>query len=1166
MSGKIFKFRFLSITAGILFWIIISPVNAQDSLRSKFKSPPAAAKARTWWHWINGNVSKEGITADLEAMKRVGIQEAQIFNVDQGYPNGPATFLSAKWLEMFQFAASEAKRLHLELGFNNGAGWSSSGGPWITPANAMQTIVFSQTVIKGGHSIIQKLAQPPVKLNYYQDIAVIAFPTLKSDQKIDDLALKTLSGDAFKTHLYPSDKTVEAAAIIERSQIIDLTAKMSADGTLNWAVPAGQWTVLRFGHTPTGTENRPAGLGGKGLEVNKMSKQAIDAYWAGGIQPILDKLGPLTGSAVTDCLVDSYEVGCNNWTSGFREEFKKKRGYDLMAFFPTLAGYYVESGEVSERFLWDFRKTIGELIAANYYGYFSELCHKSELQFSVEPYGGPFDSFQAGAHGDIIMGEFWLGRKEFSGSAKLAASIAHLNGNTFVGAEAFSSIGGWRNHPATMKQTGDYFWTEGLNRLIFHTYAHQPWNKVPGVTFHMYGVEMSRLNTWWEQSRAYMNYLARSQALLQSGKSFADILVFTGESSPNDGDLRPDIKSLGYDYDQIGAAELMRLTAKDGKIYNRNGLSYRLLVMPESRWATPELLLKIRSLTLGGAVVQGVQPEKSPSLTGYPASDMQVEKMAAEIWKNRSMPAGSIAEVLKQLNVPPDFSGGTTGKDLNFIHRVSGDDDIYLVASPKAESRDEICRFRITGKKPEFWDAETGTTSDVLVWKTRADNTTQIPIHFNAHGAVFIVFRKVKSLPQHIITAKTVLEAPVLKPLLDLHVIKAEYGSYLPDGLIDVTTVVAERIRKNGLHFSADNGLTAADPASGLVKELRVEYESAGKIYQFSLNENEQKDLTSLHEKFTLLRAVYGKFPPEYKTLPPKPVVKDVTRTLNGLLKSSHFKFTVNDSLFGVSGAKTIKNELRLVYSAEGETLDLAVPQGEVLHLESDTPQPRLAYENGLPYWITPYAGKIEYTIGNAVKKAEIKVVPKAIELSGTWEVSFPKDLGAPPKATFEKLISWPSSSDEGIRYFSGTAVYKKQFTLPDQVFDKDNSIELDLGSVRVIAEVILNGKNLGVLWKAPFRIELKDAVRKGENQLEVRITNLWTNRLIGDARYPEDTPGKYGIPESWPAWLSDTTVKRNSNRITFSTWKHWDENSPLQSSGLLGPVILRTYKHVRLP
>ncbi len=1146
--------------------------SAADSLESGFTNPPPSAKARTWWHWVNGNISKEGITADLEAMKRVGIQEAQIFNVDQGYPEGPASFLTPEWLELFHFAVLEAKRLGLEIGFHNGAGWSSSGGPWVTPEYAMQRVVFSEVRHTGGTQFQATLPQPATKLNYYQDIAVLAFPTPKDGTRIDNLDAKSLS-NAFENHLQPDAKHIPEAAMVLKSDIVILTGKMDTNGMLKWDAPAGEWTILRIGHTPHGTQNHPAGIGGLGLECDKLSRAAVDAYWAGGIEPILKKLGSLAGSTLTNCVIDSYEVGCNNWTSGFDKAFAQRRGYDCLRFLPTLAGYYVESGEVSERFLWDFRRTLGDLMAENYYGYFSELCHKHGMKFSVEPYGGPFESLQAGSTGDIVMSEFWLGARILAGTPKLASSIAHLNGNPLVGAESFTSMGGWRSHPAMLKQSGDWAWSEGVNRLIFHTYVQQPWDFAPGVTFHMYGIEMSRLNTWWEQGRAYMSYLARSQFLLQQGRFAADVLVFAGESSPNDGIPRTDIKALGYDYDEIGTNKMASLTVKDGWICTPVGGSYRLLVLPETTWMSPGLTRKIGELAEAGATIIGPKPVKSPSLQDFPECDDQVAELANKIWDNQSakervIANSSVKTVLTDLGLTPDFSAGTDGSDLLFLHRIAGDADIYFVANPKNESRDEKCRFRVAGKQPELWNPETGEITDAVVWQSNADGSITVPIAFDPEGSVFVVFRKaISPSADHIVQAKTALVPLEAKPLSDLKIIKAEYGVFLPEGTVDVTAALSARMKDGTLHTAADNSLPSFDPAMGIPKELRLEYETGGKRRQLSVQENRQFSIPEANEtgELRLIRAIYGKFPQGSEGLPPKPSNSDVTAQVAAIIASNTFLIPV-DNRFGESSSDKNQNkELRLIYSAEGEIRHMAVAQGHEVNLTLNVPKPKLLIENGKATWLTPQAGSITcITASGLTKTAEVKSIPKPIEMKGAWDVSFPPDFGAPANARFDKLISWPESSDQGIRYFSGTAVYRKQFTVPEDCIGTGRSLELDLGSVRVIAEVIVNGKNLGILWKAPFRINLDDSVRAGENELEVRVTNLWPNRLIGDAALPEDCEWGDWVPKRWPDWLEDKT-KRPGERITFTTWKHWNADSQLQPSGLLGPVFLRPYVHLPL-
>ncbi|MFD2871320.1 glycosyl hydrolase [Mucilaginibacter ximonensis] len=1155
--------QLLFVTA-FLFSCIIA--QAQDALLSGFKNPPSSSRARTWWHWIDGNITKAGITADLEAMHRVGIQEAQIFNVGQGYPQGAVTYLSPEWLDLFKFAVTEAKRLNMELAFHNGPGWSSSGGPWVKPGNAMQTVVYSQTQVQGGKVINQVLPQPATKFDYYKDIVVLAFPTPKGNKKIDLLGIKSLSGGDFKTHLEPNDKVIDPASIIVKNSIIDLSSKMSVNGNLNWAAPAGDWTIIRFGHTPNGTENHPSEKGGAGLEIDKMSRAAVDTYWADGIKPILDKVGPLVGNTLNNCLVDSYEVGCDNWTEGFNKEFKKRRQYDCLTYLPTLAGYYVESGEVSERFLWDFRRTIGDLMADNYYAYFAELCHKNKMKFSTEPYGGPFESMQTGAPADVVMGEFWLTGNDYSESARMAASVAHIKGNSIVGAESFTSIGGWANYPATMKPLGDRMWTEGINRFIFHSYPLQPWNVAPGVTFHQWGVEMSRLNTWWEQSRAYMSYLAHSQFLLQQGHSTADILIFNGEDSPNDAILRNDVKRLGVDYDQIGPDELQRLMVKNGRIYTHAGLPYRLLVLPNSTWATPQLLTKIKELVAGGATIIGPKPTRSPSLQGYPACDEQVTRLSNELWNGKISPNLSVYAALKRLNITPDFSDGATGSDLNFIHRAAGNDDIYFISNPQTNARQEVCRFRVAGKKPQLWNPETGKAKDILVWQKGPGNTTDIPLSFNTNGATFVVFRGANTSPAyHIADAKVNLDHSPLQPLPSLKIIKAEYGVFLPDGLIEVTDALAKNIKSDGLLLAANNGL-AGDPAAGSVKEMRVEYELDDKRHQVTLLENEKTDLQFNGQQFKLIRALYGKFPADITGIPPKYPITDVTAKLNDLVNSNNLMFSISDKLFDVAPAENDnKRELHLTYSTNGEIKTSNIHKGNIAHLERDMPQPELVYQNGAPEWVTPYAGKVTYkTIAGATKTAVANKVMKPIELTGAWDISFPKNTRAPAKATFEKLISWPTSDDEGIKYFSGTATYKKQFILTRDVLKEGNSLELDLGSVGVIAEVIVNGKNLGVLWKIPFRVDLTSAVHAGKNDIEINVTNLWRNRLVGDAHIPSDVKYNGSIIGEWPTWINDVS-KRDSKRTTFVTFNHWDANSPLQASGLMGPVIIRSYQHIKL-
>lgn len=1123
-------------------------------LETGFKNPPSEAKARTWWHWISGNVSKSGITKDLEAMKEVGIQEAQLFNVHLGFPQSSLEYLSDAWLDLFYFAAQEAKRLDLELAFHNSAGWSSSGGPWVKPEHAMQTVVFSEVTVSGNQTYKNQLPQPETKLSYYQDIAVLAFPKPKEIIKIDNLDYKNLSG-RIRNHLLPDEKQILKEAVINKEEIINLTSKLSKDGVLEWNVPKGDWVILRLGHTPVGKKNHPATKGGGGLEVDKMSKTAVDAYWMGGIQPIINKLGDLVGSTVTNCLIDSYEVGTQNWTTGFETQFETLRGYDLKSYLPILAGYYIDTGEISERFLWDFRRTIGDLMAENYYAHFGELCHKNGLKFSVEPYWGPFDNMQVGATGDIVMCEFWSGGYPFFDSPKFVSSIAHLNGSSIIGAESFTGIGGWNEHPAQLKSIGDRAWAEGITRFIFHTYVHQPWDVAPGLALSYHGTDFNRLNTWWSQSKAFMDYIARSQFLLQQGKNVADVLVFTGESSPNDAFLFPEIKKLGFDYDLIGANKLNELTVKNGIIYSSVSNPYKVLVLPNSDFIKPETLQKIKQLVDAGAKVIGNKPLKSPSLSGYPNCDDVVKNLTNQLWASGLVKDMTIEDFLSNPENIPDFKiKSDDASDMSFIHRKFDDAEIYFIANARKESREITVDFRVDGKQPELWNAETGKIENVVVFKQNSDGTTSIPIQLGIEEAVFVIFKKPVNT-SHLVDVKMQLVQPKATSLSNLKIIKAEYGTFLQEGLLDITDLVKQELKENEVNFSASRQFCDCDPAMGYVKEFRMEYKIGNETKFITAAEKEQVSINGGREALVITRALFGKFKAETKGVPKFYPYYDITDEIKNLVNSGIYDIRATDSLINNKEIEGFNTSLKITFSTDGETQTVIIPKGQMLKLSKDITKPSLVAANGKTRWVTPNIGEITYTDSSGkTSTAEVKSVPEPIVLNGTWDVSFPIKSVAPQTVTFNELKSWSAFTDENIKYFSGTASYKKDFILNDDVVKADKSLELDLGSVAVIAEVFINGESAGVLWKAPYRINIDAFVKKGKNSLEVKITNLWSNRLIGDENLPLDIERKGDKTKKIPSWLLNNT-KRSSKRTTFPSWNHYKKEDALKTSGLLGPV-----------
>lgn len=1141
-----------------------------SQLREGFANPPKEAKVRTWWHWLDGNVTREGITADLEAMHRVGIQEATLFNGGMGFPQGPVEYMSPEWLDLLQHAASEAKRLGMELSFHNGPGWSSSGGPWVKPEDAMQTVTYSERRIEGGRTMSVVLEKPQSRHEFYQDIAVLAFPTPQSEQRINGLEEKTLSNNHFKSHLMPETRDVDERAIVKREDIVNLSDRMLPGGTLTWEVPEGNWTILRIGFTPTGMTNHPALAGGNGLECDKMSRKALDAFWQGGIQPIIDKLGSLVGTALTGSLIDSYEVGCGNWTPGFEQEFAARRHYDLTTYLPALAGYYVDGGNVAERFLWDLRLTVGELMAENYYEYFGELCHKHGMRFLTEPYEGPFNAMEVGAPADVPMSEFWVGSNMFGSVANLAASIAHQNGNQVVGAESFTAAGGesrHRNYPGMLKAQGDLNWTNGVNRFILHTNAHQPWEVGPGFSLGQYGTNFNRHNTWWEQGRAWMDYCARSQYLLQQGQGVQDVLVFIGESSPNMGTDQPEIRQLGLDYDQISASDVRKLTVQDGLLRTAVGRIYRLMTLPAEEQPTLSLLQQLKSLTDAGALIIGKRPEGSPSLDGYPQSDVEYQTLVNELWgkdNNGKIRDIGVEDAMKETGLLPDFSGGYGDQRLCFLHRSTSEAEVYFVSNQQKDYRTELCRFRVEGLVPELWNAQTGSMENVPVWRS-SDGITEIPLSFKPEEAYFIVFRQPAEGDVQYTAASQTLKGPAPELLPDLEIVHADYGQFLPFGLMDVTDKVSGQVRDGHLSIDATNDFAGGDPCFGIVKSMRVKYIVGDQQHTITVSEKQHLELPQQGEEgeLAILTAFYGKVPTLFDNVR-APEAVDVTNLLKQKIAAGQFIIPAGEikaPLPGqVEGLEAPK--LHLIYKV-GETWhDQFFTEGMTINLAQHKPEPSLVIEDGKPVWYTPEAGELRLTKADGTTaQAQIDAVPDVLPLGGTWTVDFKQKWGPQWQRKFPELMSFSDvDDDDNVKYFSGTAIYTGTFALPKNYCREDIRLMLDLGQVFVMAEVFVNGDSLGILWNEPYETDITKVAREGENQIELRATNQWVNRLIGDEQLPADFKAEGEHYTEWPDWMQKPEAGRPSGRTTFVAHKHWQASDQLLPAGLVGPVVIRPY------
>jgi hypothetical protein len=713
---------------------------------------------------------------------------------------------------------------------------------------------------------------------------------------------------------------------IRRGDIVDLTEKMTKDGALHWEVPPGKWTILRLGYSLTGAKNRPAPPSGLGYEVDKLSRKHVEEYFHGYFDPLSQALGDLVGKSPRYMMMDSWEAGMQNWTEEMVSEFRKRRGYDPTPFLPAMAGRVVDSAEVSDRFLWDYRRTLADLFAENHFGAMAELLRQRGMGIYAEAAGVSLeiaeDSLLNKSKVEIPMGEFWVHALHpemmYYVDVRGAASASHAYGKGLVATESFT--GGGYESPLTLKRVGDYWFAQGVNRFVFHTSAHQPLDTKPGNT--MVGTHINRNITWAEQAKPYMTYVARCSYLLQQGLYTADLAYLLNEGAPSTmpfwGNGLEPAPPEGYDFDYVNADVVVhRMSVSgDGRIELPDGMSYRVLVLPPIDRMTLPVLRKIRELVAGGAAVLGPKPVRCPGLTGYPDADRELQSLAAEIWgdldgvsrNQRVFGKGRVfwnvppSQVLAQLGVGKDFEySRPLDGDVQWTHRRAGTADIYFVVNHTDQPLDTEARFRVDGKEAELWHPDTGATEPAQY--VAADGRTRVPLHLAERESVFVVFRHATEWP---------------------------------------------------------------------------------------------------------IRAV------------PHPV----TTTL--------------------------------------ETV------------------------------------------------------------SGPWDVTFPPNLGAPAKLQLAKLEAWTANADTGVKYFSGTATYTKTIQAPAAWFAPGAKLWLDLGVAKDLAEVSVNGTDLGTVWHAPYRVDVTGALKPGPNRVEIKVTNEWTNRQIGDRLAPPEKrilappppgPGRGGVP-----------------------------------------------------
>lgn len=1291
--------------------ILAGIVSAGDELAEKFINPPASARPWVYWFPLSGNLTREGITADFEAMARVGIGGVLYMEVDQGAPKGKADFVGPLWREMFQHACKEANRLGLEINMNNDAGWCGSGGPWITPELSMQVVVWTKTNIVGKQEFDAVLPLPKANKNYYRDIALFAYPTPSTNYVIPGIKGKS-SAVRQEVPLRVTFPAISIDAVTGRDSIVDLTSKLGKDGRLSWKVPEGSWTLLRMGCTTTGKDNHPAPESGRGLECDKLSREAMDVHFNGLMKKVIDDNKSLAGKTLISTHIDSWETHSQNWTPGFRKEFRDRRGYDPWLWLPVMTGLVVDGLEVSERFLWDVRMTIAEMLYDNYAERLRKLARRHGVRLSIEAYGdGPYDNLTYSGRADEPMGEFWAWSKfGAANSCTEMSSGAHVYGKKILGAEAFTATDKekWQGHPANIKDLGDWAFCEGINRFVFHRYATQPWvnpDYAPGMSMGPWGLHYERTQTWWEQSRAWHEYLSRCQFILQQGLFVADLCFLEPESSPQD--FRSPVKSghdrPGYNFDGCPPeVVLTRMSVKDGRLVLPDGMNYRMLVLPRVEVMTPRLLEKIRDLVKAGATVLGNPPVKAPTLEDYPKCDERVKVLARELWGDGAMPEklterrfgkGRLIwghEILQKHDA--DFDGVTTfalstwiwfpeGKPASsappgkryFRRIVNVDGPVKSAKLVMTADNTFECwvNGRVAGKGEHFNQAYAMNVGSMLkqgvnVIAVMAENTLDTPNPAGLVGSFTVVYRDGRKLeiqtdenwesskvdqgawktntasldgwskaivlgpmgmpPWHeveesLASVDTTLEIGIPCRLLSEMGIPPDFECE-PENLSRSLRYIHKRIGEADVYFVANKEQMPKEqicsfrvrgkvpelwwPDSGRIRKaavyeevngrtrLPIHFEPSGSVFVIfrepvklfdqavSLTHNgiPLLPVTMQKTKATVQKAVYGILDDSART-------RDVTGKVRGMIEKGDLSIRVTDMAKGDDPAYGEVKTLRVEYLAGGQLFSVSGTDGSTVSLNLPAPEPaaEIYCADGKLRLEARQTGSYELkTASGRILHAEVKSVPVPLEIAGSWDVIFDPKRGGPSGVVkFARLEDWSKRQEEGIRYYSGTATYRKVFDLAklpiddcrlpnegkssdkSEIGNRKSKIYLDLGQVAVMAEVKLNGRDLGILWKPPYRVEVTDAIKQGENTLEIKVVNLWINRQIGDEQLLEDSDrNKNGTLKSWPQWVTEGKPSP-AGRYSFTSWRLWKKGDPLVESGLIGPVILQCSQRLEI-
>jgi hypothetical protein len=711
-----------------------------------------------------------------------------------------------------------------------------------------------------------------------------------------------------------------------------------------------------------------------------------------------------------------------------------------------------------------------------------------------------------------------------------------------------------------------------------------------------WGLHYERTQTWWEQSKAWHQYLARCQFLLRQGLYVADLCFLEPEASPQGfhSPVKAGYDRPGYGFDGCTAeVVLTRLSVKDGRLVLPDGMSYRMLVLPKAGTMTPRLLGKIKQLVAAGATVVGAPPLKSPSLSDYPRCDEEVKKLAGQLWGTGQPPAEPTVRPFGKGKI---IWGGefrpSPEPAPQASNQLSSATWIWLREGNPAEAAPPGTRyFR------RLLSVEAGSPITSARLEMTADNSFHCWVNGQNAGS---------GDDMHHIVAMDL--SHLLKPGTNLLAVAAINGGDQPNpaGLIGSLTILYAD--GHFLEIPTDQSWEAAQSTNGPWNSdatLAEGWAAAMELGPLGMapwgypeemlgNADSIPDISALGR----LLATMGVAPDfSFQAADSSPCLRFIHRAAGGTdlyfvaNKNPHPEDTLCS--FRVHGRRpelwrpdTGGIERVAAYDEQDGCVRLPVhfdPNGSVFVVFRDgAPVERdritavrrdgasevvelTRNQNGRLEAEVSRPGHYELTSADGrTRRFELADVPQPLEITGPWDLRFPPNWGAPDHITLDRLVSWSDHPEAGVKYFSGTATYSKTVNVPASLIGGSHRLYLDLGEVAVMAQVKLNGQDLGILWKAPYRLDVTAVLRPGDNDLEVKVVNLWINRLIGDEQLPEDSERNGdGTLKRWPEWLGKGEPSP-TGRFTFTSWRLWKKDDALVQSGLIGPVTLTAAEIIR--